>query len=157
MTNPTSESNLPSDTPIKPRRPKESWYHFVVPFFAALIVLVFVVFLRFAEVPEPVRNLFVALTFPLLIGGAWWVIFRADLYSDEFQIAISRQVESIGFRFLVFWILAGEFVEVAGLEWDYFDVIRGIIYAGILGSFLTHRRVYGRFFPFASNKKGGGV
>lgn len=133
------------DPPISPRRPKESWYHFVLPFYAALVILFFVVLLRFAEVPETVRNIFVALTFPLLIGGVWWAIFRADRYSDEFQLAYTRQVESLGFRFLVFWIVAGEFVEIAGLGWDTFDGISGFIYAGLIGSFLVHRRVYGRW------------
>jgi len=133
-----------SDSPIVPTRPKESWQHFVVPFFGALIVLFFVVLLRFAEIPGSVRNVFVALTIPLLVGGAWWAIFRADRFADEFQLAYSRQMESIAFRFLVFWILAGEFLDAAGLEWDYFDGIKGITYGVLLGAVLTHRRVYGR-------------
>lgn len=144
-------------TPLVVRRPKESWYHFVVPLYAGIIVLVFLVLMRVVDLPETVTNIFMAFCIPVLLGGVWWAIFRADRFSDEFQLAYSRQVESISFRFLVFWILAGEILDAAGYEWYDFDGVSGFIYAGLLGTFLTQRRVYGRIFPFGPNKTGGNV
>jgi hypothetical protein len=110
----------------------------------AWIVLIFLILLQTVEVSEGVRNIFVAIAIPLLIGGAWWAIVRADRFSDEFELANTRQMDSIAFRFLVFWILAGEFLEAAGTGWDLFDGFTGLTLSVVLGLFLTHRRTYRR-------------
>lgn len=148
MEQPPAETPLEAGSPPRPRRPQPSWYHYVVPILGTwFIVVIPIILLQNFELSTGARVLLTVLPIPFLITGGWWAIFRSDRFCDEFELASTRQMESVAFRFLIFWILLGELTRASGMEWSLFEGFDGLSLAFLLGVFLTNRRTYGRWTP----------
>lgn len=134
---------------LAPRRPKPGWYHYVVGLLGSWVILIPLMLMTFVEFPPPVRNSFLTISFLFLIGGTWWWVFRSDSYMDEFELATTREVESISFRFTAAAILGLELLRVAGVSWDYSYIVT----FGLLWNFAgtrVHRRIRNRMAASAN-------
>lgn len=131
------------DESLAPRRPKPSWYHFIFGFFGGWILLIFLILMLQVELSPVVRTTFLAVAFPILIGGTWWVLARGDRYLDEFELATTREMESRAFRLTVAALIGIALIEAAGIEWD-LDPLQSVVSLGFLwqiASFKVMRRI----------------
>jgi hypothetical protein len=105
--------------PVTPRRPKPSLYHFLLGYVGILIVAIPMMLMMVVEFSPVVEYTFLVIAFPILMTWAWWMVTRSDRYQDEFELANTREIESIAFRLMVFGIVALDLLIFAGVEWDY--------------------------------------
>jgi len=134
MEKPGGEAPVSANEDKAPKRPKPSWYHYIIGFFGGWILVIPLVLMRYVEFTPGVRLAFLSVAFPILMGGTWWVINRGDRYLDEFELATTREMESIAFRLTVAAIIALELLYLAGVDWDQsFIITFGLLwnYAGI--------------------------
>jgi hypothetical protein len=124
----------PKSGPPVTKRPKPSWYQFIFGFFGGWIILIFFILMLQVELPPSVRITFLAVAFPILIGGTWWVVARGDKYLDEFELGTTREMESMAFRLTVAAIIGFELLVAAGVEWDH-DSLNRLFFLSLLWQF----------------------